>query len=374
MISQTDEEISQIAEPTENINRTTDNPQVTSFLKKPVDHKTNIEDFFKSQPKRLKKARQVAKEKEIKKLLNLKTFFEYEAELGSDNEQHDDVVKKINDEDDLEGVGEEEDLKDLVTNEIEEDKADVGAKYFDDMMAQDKEDIRRVIKGPEQMLQIKREREDIKINPDYMTIGQRLKKYKGTEETLYSLDGEVLFKNFQSLERLNEDESQQNPELKEMLTVVENNFIKKVNQRTGEIQKSMNNRMLENNKILENVINLNEVLKNEPKKCESMFFHKGNNLVKQRGEVMRNGVQNVRFNKNSLLQAISNDKHYGKADNNSIHDVPAGDDVGKKEISSRLNLPKSEYLGKTNNLSCLFKSGIKDDTKKQNNKRAKKVK
>jgi hypothetical protein len=311
-----------------------------------------IDDIFKSQPKRLRTAKQVAKEKQIKKILNLKTFFEYEAELGSDNEQHDDVVKRIREEDD-ELEDDNEDLKELITDEVEEDKGDIKEKYFNDMMAQDKEDIRKVIKGPQ--LQTKLERTEVKFDHDHLPLDMRLKKFKGNEETLYTLNGDVLFKNLHSLEQ-QLDENTQNPELKEMYKTLENDAIKKVAMSSK--AKSMNNRMIENDKILENVINLNEVRIKEEKK--SIFFHKG--TIKPCSlSTSQINTQKYGFNKNSILHAIKNDKDYGQEketmkDCNINTNINAEEENNHSYFSSKLNI-KCGLNNKTNNLSSLFKNG-----------------
>jgi hypothetical protein len=332
-----------------------------------IKQEDNFEDYFTAEgPKRLKKTILIQKEKKIKKLLNLNAFFEYEAELGSDNEQHDDIVKKV-DHDDNDYLDEyNEDLKDLIADEFEEDKEDIKEKYFNDMLDKDKEELKKVIQGPE--LRMKRARTDIKMDPDYLPLDMRLKKFKSNDESLYSFNENILFRNFESLQqKINEDEGE-NDELKEMYQTYENNVIKKITEKSKEFKDHFNNRNIENNKILENVINLNQKKKEEVN-VNNVFFKKGTTIRPIGSSVISQiNLQKFgeKFNKNSLLYAMKNDKYYSQGDYGSEGLVKEGSGLSDKTaasagdkqhayFSANLNL-KSALNNKSNNLSSLFKN------------------
>jgi hypothetical protein len=300
----------------------------------------SLDDFFlTNQPKRLKKTKLIQKQKKIKKLLNLNAFFEYEAELGSDNEQHDDVVKKVDRDDNDDFEDDNEDLKDLIANEYEEDKEDIKEKFFNDMLDKDKEEISKVIRGPE--LRLKRSRTDIKPDIDHLPLDMRLKRFKSSDDTLYSFNQDILFRNLESNETIDEEENYSNDEIKEMYKSYESNVIKKVVEQSKGNLKLINNRMVENNKILENVINLNQ-LKEVKKdiKLTSAIISKIN--------LQKFGCF---YNRNSILHAINNDKDYGC---NEVKEDEVEKPNDKNNFSKSLNV-KSALYTKSNNLSSLFK-------------------
>jgi hypothetical protein len=84
----------------------------------------------------------------------MRKYLEMEAELGSDNEDNDDVAKFINrdgDEEENED-GQDEDLKDFVVyegddQEIEDESADLYEKYRRDMDMQDRENIQKTMEA-----------------------------------------------------------------------------------------------------------------------------------------------------------------------------------------------------------------------------------
>ena len=77
-----------------------------------------------------------------------------EAELGSDNEEHDDVIKKVyhsDSESDKEKDKNAQDIENLIDNE-EDDSFDQNEKYFDDMLEKDHDEILKVIEGPKKRI------------------------------------------------------------------------------------------------------------------------------------------------------------------------------------------------------------------------------
>ena len=120
--------------------------------------------------KRLIKRSVLIKRKEIVKK-NVKGLFDKEAELGSDNEEHDDVVKVLSSDDEKEEENSQDimdmDVPNLINDNIEEN--DLGnsihkEKYIDDMLIRDKEEIKKVIEGPPERKPI--EDELIELNED----------------------------------------------------------------------------------------------------------------------------------------------------------------------------------------------------------------
>ena len=83
-----------------------------------------------------------------------KNYFDKEAELGSDNEEHDDIIKKVY-HSDSDSEREEDknakDIEDLIDNE-ENDNFDQNEKYFDDMLEKDHEEVLKVIEGPKKRI------------------------------------------------------------------------------------------------------------------------------------------------------------------------------------------------------------------------------
>jgi hypothetical protein len=382
------------------------------------DKDNNIPTFIGL--KRLRKKAEIVKEKEkLKK--NSQNFFEKEAELGSDNEDHDDNVKKIDsDEDDKENENSEldKDLEGLINDSEKEnpsDLEDLKEKYFEDMLQKDKEDIKKVIKGPEQRRK-KYEKKEYYDNTD-LPLSERMKKYKmengngdGNMDVYFS---DLLFnnKNKQTKESIIEGELLENEddELKQMIEMHQNNQIKKFNENSKMYQKLLLDRKKENEKILENVIDLNKsinlinnnntnnnndnnnnnnnLINNKEK--QNLFFIKGNFSISNKNEVNNLTIseKNVRFGsifnpKNSFLHAMKNDKYYIKSEfednNNNLEDM---DDIEKQKLKKEKLLSgfssaignSGSYSGvsrnrnKNTNLSALFKNGNIYKSKNNNN-------
>jgi hypothetical protein len=80
-------------------------------------------------------------------------FIEQEAEEGSDNEEHDDMVKKIDyeaEEQEYAGVDLDADLVELIDNAVDINEADeqqAFRKYLEDIRIKDREEIRKIIRG-----------------------------------------------------------------------------------------------------------------------------------------------------------------------------------------------------------------------------------
>ena len=224
------------------------------------DENPEIKSKNKSKSKLLKVSDQIQIQKEIKKQQKIRKneFVESEAELGSDKEEHDDVVKKIK-ENDEESDDQEEDLPDLIdkTEGIIEDNDEIKKKFYNEMMDQDKKEINQVINGPAQRQ--KRLRSNIDklgdTEDDYLALNMRIKKYKtnSTEEENES----GFIGNFLNLQKQYEEETNEenmDEELTQMVQTYQNKIIKKIAEKSQKIDDLIELRNKENDKILENVV------------------------------------------------------------------------------------------------------------------------
>ena len=100
-------------------------------------------------------------------------YFDNEAELGSDNEEHDEVVKKIVDSENENDPNLDLSLEDIIDDNVE-NKNDQKDKFIDDMFDKDKEEIRKVINGPVRRPQPKKDR--IEINESELPLKIRIER------------------------------------------------------------------------------------------------------------------------------------------------------------------------------------------------------
>jgi hypothetical protein len=332
-----------------------------------LDNINDVEEDYleENKLKKLKKTKKIEKEKKINKLLSLNTFFEYEAELGSDDEDHDDIVKKEKNDDDHD-LNEEndEELKDLIAdeNDISEDEENIQEKFFDDMLEQDKENLKKVINGPPARL--KRDRGDVKLEGDHLPLNMRMKKMRSEDGAMYSFNEDVIFRRLESMQQRieNEEEGEANEEMKEMYQSYENSMIKKIAEKTNDFAKQLNERIKEHDEIMKNVILVDE---NKTQKNNNKFYVEG--TIRMNNNTSACSQINVQrfahqFNKNSVLYAMKNDKYYKKDDyqqnislSNSTTDS-VKEDKNVTNFSANLNL-KNNYNAKAMNLSSLFKPG-----------------
>ncbi|CAG9317323.1 unnamed protein product [Blepharisma stoltei] len=97
-------------------------------------------------------------------------FLEDEAELGSDHEEHDDLVKVHKDND--ESSGDDKDLEELIdAGEVDEAKEMLEAKFLGDMAVQDHQQLQKVVNAD-----FKRKRNQIDYLNDTPTIGTKKMK------------------------------------------------------------------------------------------------------------------------------------------------------------------------------------------------------
>ena len=222
--------------------------------------------------KRLIKKRNILHQKELRKKI-AKNYFDKEAELGSDNEEHDNVIKKTynNSSSYFESENEEEDLDDLIDDTNIFNNNEQKEKFIEDMLIKDKEDILKVIEGKT------KEKNVIKNNNnDELPLKIRIERMKNNKEFENDeLNFKSIFSKIKKFEK--EFEENDNEELIDAFNNYKKNKIKKFNEMNNSKIIELKERMKENNKILENVILLN---KKKNKEKNNNLFIKGNNCVK----------------------------------------------------------------------------------------------
>jgi len=319
---------------------------------------------LKSKGKLLKVSTKIQIEKEKKKEAKFRRneFVDSEAELGSDKEEHDDVVKKIkeNDEEDL-SDNQEEDLPDLIDKNEENlnvDKDEIQKKFFNEMMDQDKKEIRQVINGPAQRQ--KRMRSNLDKLPetedDYLALNMRIKKYKtnGSEDE----NDPGFIGNFLNIQKQIEENitDQHDEDLKEMLQTYENNKIKKIAEKNVKIDEIIELRNKENDKILENVVIQNNVNKNP-------LLTNGNNSSKSKDSVFKHNLAlNFKFKSSTQTTSLLFGKKEESSNNlfksNSTNMVKSFSNI--TSFNSTQSQTTNVFLPNQNksNLSALFRKNI----------------
>ena len=124
-------------------------------IEKNKKEKDTIFNFNFLGHKRLIKKSDLILQKQITKKL-AKHYFDKEAELGSDNEEHDNIIKKVyNSDSDLEkkeDIGNIEDLiddKNILNSLNNEEQKE---KFITDMFIKDREEVLKVIEGPQRRI------------------------------------------------------------------------------------------------------------------------------------------------------------------------------------------------------------------------------
>jgi hypothetical protein len=346
-------------------------------IDKPDTDEFNLLSFNKL--KKLKKKSQIEKEEKLKKSISM-NYFDYEAELGSDNEDHDDIVKKItkSEEEDSE-KDEDENLKDLIdNNEQVFDEDYLQKKFFEDMLMKDSEEIRRVISGPERdLINRKRQREE---EDEQDTIQNRIRKSTVNEEENIKFSVKNLYKNIKRIEKKLKEEGEEQEDNEELNSIYSNleSKIKMMIEKKKEGKKDFYSRLKENEKILKHVIILNtNDNENKLNENENKFFIKGVKSQVEKSEKSTGHLNHTtviktttdksfnkyNFNhKNSFLHAMKNDKYYKKeiAENsltsqNSLEKESNSNQISNKNYSIFANKKNiSQNPNVSSNLSALF--------------------
>ena len=148
----------------------------------------------------MKKNDIILKNKLLKKLA--KNYIDKEAELGSDNEEHDDIVKKVYHSDsdsEKENDKNAQDIENLINNE-EDDNLSQNEKYFNDMLEKDHEEILKVIEGPKKRI-IKEQPKKIMIDDNGLSLKVRMERMSdlnNLREEEYENNEEYQFKDLEN--------------------------------------------------------------------------------------------------------------------------------------------------------------------------------
>ena len=295
--------------------------------------------------KRLIKKSDLILQKELTKKL-AKNYFDKEAELGSDNEEHDNVIKKVyNSDSDLEkneDIGNIEDLIDdkNILNSL--DNEEQKEKFITDMFIKDREEVLKVIEGPQR--RIINNKIEKKFDESDLPLKLRIERMKNE---YFDEEDENEENNFQTLvSRLKKlkkqfKEDNANEDLKAIFISYQNMALKKIEKINKTNKNELKKRMMEDNKILENVVLLNKK-DNQPKdeKKNNNLFIKGNGTNTNNKINHSYKIGSFMNSTNSFLRNYQNNQ---KVNNKTINK-----NYEKKNINTNLN---SFMIG---NLSSLF--------------------
>ena len=308
------------------------------------------EKLFLEKKRLMKKSDIILKKKLLRKIA--RNYVEKEAELGSDNEEHDDIVKKVYHSDsdsEKENDKNAQDIENLIDNE-ENDSFDQNQKYFDDMLEKDHEEVLKVIEGPKKRI-IKEVPKKIMLDENGLSLKVRMERMSDLNNLRDEEDEnneEYQFKNLENkLKELKkrENEEEMNEEIKEMIESNNNKLIKQINIITGQQNKRFKQHMQENEAILKNVImNEDEDSLNKKKENNDMVI-KGNGAASLANKKNKPffGMGKFGNGKNSLLNHIKKEK------------INSNNNFNKKNsasIQSNLNLNSNQnkYKGNLNHL------------------------
>ena len=273
-----------------------------------------IENLLLSKKRLMKKSDVILKNKLLKKMA--KNFFDKEAELGSDNEEHDDLVKKVYHSDsdsEKENDKNAKDIDNLIDNEEKENYIQ-NKKFFDDMLEKDHDEILQVIEGPKKRI-VKELPKKIMIEDNGLSLKIRMERMNDMNmlrEEEEENNEENKFKNLENkLKELKKQsqEDEMNEELKEMIEINNNKIIKQISIMTGQQNKRFKEHLQQNKEILKNVINNEEdSMKKEENKNEIIV--KGNGAAKLGNKKFKPFCGMGKFGncKNSLLNYIKKEK------------------------------------------------------------------
>ena len=264
--------------------------------------------------KRLIKKSSILYHKKLRKKI-AKNYFDKEAELGSDNEEHDNIIKKTynNSSSYFDSENEEENLEDLIDdNNILYNNNEQKNKFIEDMLIKDKEDILKVIEG-----KTKEKNFIKKNNDDILPLKIRIERMKNNKEfDNDKINFKSIFSKVNKFEK--EFEENDNEELIDAFNNYKKNEIKKIDEMNKTKRIELKERMKENNKILENVILLNK--KENKKEKNNNLFIKGNNSLKNNRKNFIYRIGSFMNTTNSFLKNIQKENIFDsyKINMNSI--------------------------------------------------------
>ena len=320
--------------------------------------------------KRLKKQSQLLFEKQITAKL-ASHYLDKEAELGSDNEEHDDVIKPTYDDDNSidNDTNEQLKLEKELINDNDQDNYEQNEKFVSDAFIQDKEEIKKVIEGPIQRKTFKEEnkKELLYLNESDLPLKLRIEKMNNEHLCDDNLTFEGIVKSYKKMKKMERsDEVIENEELKEVIQNFQVNTIKKINEQNKTQQKEIKERLNENKQILKNVIIVNKKDNNSNlNNNNNSNSNKSNLVVKGNGfsSYSNNKSTNLKFGqilntKNSFLcqmkkNTSNNTKHSFTHNNNNNNNVITNLSTLKTDKQNNNNnkelLITTPYTGNNNN-------------------------
>ena len=283
------------------------------------------ENLFLSKKRLMKKRDVILKNKLLKKIA--KNYFDKEADLGSDNEDHDDIIKKVYHSDsdsEKENDKNEKDLDDLIDNEENENYIQ-NKKYFDDMLEKDHDEILKVIEGPKKRI-IKDVQKKIMVEDNGLSLRVRMERMNDInilKEEEEENNEENKFKKLENkLKELKKqsNEDEMNEELKEMIEINNNKIMKQINIITGQQNKIFRQHLQDNKEILKNVIQNDDEDSSKKESTKNEIIVKGNGAAKLGNKKFRPFCGMGKFGncKNSLLNHIKKEKNINKLDSNGL--------------------------------------------------------
>ncbi len=297
--------------------------------------------------KRLIRKSDLILQKQITKKI-AKSYFDKEAELGSDNEEHDNIVKKVyNSDSDLEKQEDEGYIEDLIDdkNIINSfDNKEQNEKYITDMFIQDKEEVLKVIEGPQRKIQkIEKQKFDESDLPLKLRIERMNNEHIGEDDEIEEMNFKSLISKVKKI-RKQFKEDNANEDLKAILKSYQDSALKKIEEMNKTKENELKKRMIEDNKILENVVLLNKK-EEEDKSDKKNKNNKNNNLfIKGNGE-KTNLKSNYSYKIGSFMN--SNNSFLRNIQNNN----QKGNNI-KKSLEKNTNSNLNNF--RMGNLSTLF--------------------
>jgi hypothetical protein len=318
--------------------------------------------------------------------LNIKDFLELEAEEGSENEEHDDCVKKISDSQEEEKVGNEDhNLEDLINDKdclagkkLAKDQKELRKKFIEDQMKKDKEEIKDVI-NENWRRRLKRKWGDVEkeycnfTETEENTQGQNKNDFQSTQSDDLSKRKKIIrsllvpdggesqtTKNFGNINNIinnkkivnlskfkkllsgdtegeiNQDNLLDDSDNTELLLKYEQEVKQKISENSSGFKRKFKERLRETTKIMESVIDLNKIPPKENKKPD----------VQKKNHFLPHKLS--QSSQNSVLNAIKNDKYYPS--NNTL--------ISQKLNENLANQPNQKNF-------AVFNNKIKLDSEKK---------
>jgi len=333
------------------------------------------EDLPEKALKRLKKSKDYnqtiinkAKKNEVlaPKIKATDLYFENEAEEGSENEEHDDVVRKIVNEHE-ESDNPDENVEGLIASSDSEDNdpaetENLKSKFYKDMLKRDYEEIKQVIKGPK----IKKRYRDIEQeDEDYISIEQRKNFNKSNDITDmdFFASRSLLIRANSNLGKEEHSDDFDNEELNFMIQSQETSKIKKFTENKQD-NKAIIERIKENEKILEDVIFLNgfEDCNSMPvnNNYKSKFLSNNDNVLKKSSSTNIGDFNQLnQFQQRGGL--LSSQMSSQNSNNNSMHLLLAKQNSKDSLFSNKSNSFKFGSFGSGINFKNSFLHALKND-------------